>query len=247
MKLAGKRIVVTRAAHQAEELAQPLRESGATVILLPMIEIVPPLDSTPLREAAAQYGHYDWIIFTSANAVSAFAGELPFPRGEITSRIAAIGSATRDAAERNGFTVSLVPRKYVAEALSDAFAQEDLNGKRVLIPSAAVTRDLVPNALRKLGALVEVVEAYRNVLPVDSATRAAAAFREPLPGWVTFASSSAVNNLLELIGNDPLNRVKIATIGPVTSDAVRKHGLDIAAEARVQTAEGLVQAIIEAE
>jgi uroporphyrinogen-III synthase len=241
------RIVVTRAARQAEELARLLRERGAIVILVPVIEIVPPLDDAPLREAAAQCDSYDWILFTSANAVSAFAAELPAPRGETKARIAVIGSATREAAERNGFRVSLVPRKYVAEALCDAFAQEYLNGKRVLIPSAAVTRDIVPTALRNLGAQVDVVEAYRNVVPADAELRASEIFREPFPGWVTFASSSAVNNLVALVGTGALSRVKIAAIGPVTSETVRKHGLGIAAEARVQTADGLVQAMLEAE
>ncbi len=179
--------------------------------------------------------------------MSAFAAELPAVRGETKARIAVIGSATREAAERNGFRVSLVPGKYVAEALCDAFEQEDLKGKRILIPRAAVARDLVPDVLRKLGAHVDVVEAYRNVVPADSERTAAAVFREPLPDWVTFASSSAVNNLIALVEARTLSKVKVAAIGPITAETVRKHGLEVAAEARVQTAEGLVQAILKAE
>ncbi len=244
--LDGLRIVITRAARQAEELARPLREHGATVLLLPMIEIVPPADEAPLREAAAQCGTYDWIVFTSANAVRAFAAELPAEQFETKARIAAIGTATSDAAERVGFRVNLVPEKFVGEALRDAFANEELNGKRVLIPGAAVSRDLVPDALRKLGAQVEVVEAYRNAMPEDAERSVHAVFREPFPDWVTFASPSAVNNLQRLVGTAALSRVKIAVIGPVTADAVRRYGLNATTEARVQTGEGLVRAILEA-
>jgi len=243
--LDGLRIVVTRAAHQAEELARHLREHGATVVLLPMIEIVPPEDEGPLREAAAQCDAYDWIVFTSANAVRAFAAELP-PEGlETKARIAVIGTATREAAEGVGLRVTLMPEKFVGEALRDAFANEDLNDKRVLIPSAAVARDLLPDALRELGARVEVVGAYRSAVPKNAEQRARGVFQEPFPDWVTFASPSAVNYLQPLVGTAALSRVKIAVIGPVTAEAVRRYGLAPTAEAALQTGEGLVRAILE--
>lgn len=242
-RLDGLRIVVTRAAHQAEELAAPLRDIGADVILLPVIAIAPPIDSEPLRRAAQHCDDYDWIIFTSANAISAFAGELPFGAGESKARIATVGAATRDAAEAQGFYVSITPEKYVSESLVEAFAEEDLQGGRILIPSAAVTRDVVPAELRKRGAQVDVVEAYRNVIPGEAAERARAVFREPYPDWVTFASSSAVENLIKLAGAAPLSRVKIASIGPVTSRSVRLYGLNVAAEAAASTIAGLVNAV----
>jgi uroporphyrinogen III methyltransferase/synthase len=182
---------------------------------------------------------YDWIIFTSANAVSAFGA-----RPDLKARIATIGAATREAAEERGFTVALTPDKYVAESLIESFGPEELSGCRILIPSAAVTRDVIPQALRKGGAEVDIVEAYRNVLPSGAAVEAAAIFCEPYPDWVTFASSSAVHNLVHLIGTEPLQRVKIATIGPVTSDTVRQHGITVTAEAEVHTAEGLIDALV---
>ena len=234
---------MTRAAHQAEELAKPLRELGAEVILLPVIGIVAPSDPAPLREAAAQCDDYDWIIFTSANAVSSFAGELPVPRGAFTARVATVGAATREAAEQDGFSVSITPGKYVAESLVEALGSGSLDGKRILIPSAAVTRDVVPESLRKLGARVDVVEAYRNEMPGGAKERVAEVLREPYPDWVTFASSSAVDNLVKLGGRDALLRVSIATIGPVTSETVRKHSLHVAAEAKTHTVAGLVDAI----
>lgn len=243
MRLEGVRIVVTRAAHQAEELAKPLRELGAEVILVPVIGIAPPGDPEPLRDAAMRPDEYDWIIFTSANAVHSFAAELPGSPADYKVSVAAVGSATREAAERHGFNVRLIPQRYVAESLVDAFNAQELQGRRILIPSAAVTRDVIPAELRKRGAHVDVVEAYRNMAPPEAAERAANVFREPYPDWVTFASSSAVDNLVRLIGAAPLRSVRIATIGPVTSATVRKHGLAIKAEADPHTIAGLVKAI----
>ncbi len=238
--------MVTRAAHQAEELATPLRALGAEVILLPVIGIAPPLNIEPLRRAAAHCNEYDWIIFTSANGLAAFVAELPRSPKACKARIATIGAATREAAEERGFQVSLTPEKYVAESLIEAFSGEDLKNRRILIPSAAVTRDVVPRELRKRGADVDVVEAYRNVIPPETAAKAAAIFREPYPDWVLFASSSAVDNLVNLIGVDRLRHTRIATIGPITSETVRKHGLSLATEAEAHTIESLVEALCQA-
>lgn len=244
--LTGLRIVVTRAAHQAEELAGPLRDLGVEVILLPVIAIAPPGDREPLRRAAAQSNDYDWIIFTSMNAVRAFTAELAHSPEMCKARVAAIGAATRKAAEEQGFRVSITPEKYVAESLLKAFYGEPLKGSHILIPSAAVARDVVAQGLSSCGARVDVVEAYRNVLPAETASRAASVFQKPYPDWVTFASSSAVDNLVHLIGPDSLLHVRIASIGPITSDTVRKYGLEVAAEATVHSAEGLIAALLHA-
>lgn len=237
------RIVVTRAAHQAKELAAPFRDLGAEVILVPVIGIAPPADWGPLRQAAANCNQYHSIIFTSANAITAFAAELPFPARECKARVATVGAASREAAEQRGFQVTITPDKYVAESLVEAFAGEDLHGRRILIPSAAVTRDVVATELRKRGAQVNVVEAYRNVIPAEAADQARTVLREPFPDWVTFASSSAAENLVKLAGCNALSRVKIATIGPITSGTVRAHGLTVAAEASPHTVTGLIEAV----
>jgi len=241
--LAGKRVVVTRAMDQAEELAAPLRALGAEAILLPMIAIVAAADPAPLREAAAQCDSYDWIIFSSANAVLFFAAELPVPRGSCRSRIACIGAATSEIAEKEGFTVSLVPERFVSESLLDSLGTEEIKGRRILIPSAAVTREVLPKELRRRGAVVDVVEAYRNILPADAGERAAAVFRDPYPDWATFTSASAFENLLSVMDREKLKRVRIGTIGPVTSDAVRKHGFAVGAEATPHSVAGLVHAL----
>ena len=239
--LAGLRIVVTRAIHQAEELSGPLRERGAEVILLPVIAIAPPEDEQPLRRAAAHANDYDWIIFTSTNAISAFVGKLPFAAGECQARIATIGSATRRAAEKAGFRVNLTPESYVSESLAEAFGNE--RKSRILIPSAAVTRDVLARELRERGASVDVVEAYRNVLPEAAREGAADVFCEPYPEWVTFASPSAVVSLVTLIGIETLGHIKIASIGPITSKTIEQHGLSVAVEAAEHTAAGLVRAL----
>jgi uroporphyrinogen III methyltransferase / synthase len=242
-RLDGVRIVVTRAAQQAEELAAPLRELGAEVILLPVIGIAPPADPEALRRAAQSANDYDWVIFTSANAISAFAAELPFAPSESKARVATVGAATREAAEQLGFRVSITPEKYVAESLVEAFASEQLPGRRILIPCAAVTRDVVPSELRKRGAEVDSVVAYRNVIPESAAERAREVFAAPGPDWVIFASSSAVDNLVKFVGAGALSSVKIASIGPITSQTARALGLTVAAEARIQSIEGLVEAV----
>ena len=240
-KLDGLRVVVTRAAHQAEELAAPLRALGAEVVLLPVIDIAPPLDSMPLKEAAARIDEYDWLVFTSANAVQAFASQAPVLS---KPRIAAVGSATRIAAEQAGFAVDVVPEKYVAESLAEALRSENLSQSRILIPSAAITRDVVPTALRRLGAKVDVVEAYRNVIPPEAIAFASEVFLPPYPDWVTFASSSAVVHLVQLIGLDRLRHSKILTIGPITSNTVRKYGASVTTEAIESNARGMIDALL---
>lgn len=244
--LTGLRIVITRAAHQAEDLARPLREHGAEPVLLPLIAIGPPRDGAPLEEAAAHANDYDWIIFSSANAISAFTHQLRHPAGTLKARIATVGSATRHAAEEHGFTVTATPEEFVAESLLQALTAESLKNCRILIPTAAVTRDVIAPELRRRGARVDVIEAYRNLLPPEAAQQASQIFRHPYPDWVTLASSSAAHNLVHLIKAEPLRHVRIASIGPLTSETVRKHGLEVTAEAAMHNVEGLVEAIIRA-
>jgi uroporphyrinogen-III synthase len=235
--LNGLRIVVTRSAQQAEELARPLRERGATPILLPVIGIVPPEDPTALAQAISRIDSYDWIVFSSVNSVKALGKQ------DCRARIATVGAATRDFAKQQGFMVSVTPESYVAEALVEALGAEDLRGQRILIPSAAVTRDVVRQELVRRGARVDVVEAYCNVMPDEAPRMANEVFREPFPDWITFASSSAVDNLASLVSREVLRRSKIASIGPVTSKTIRGRALAVDAEAVVHTITGLVAAI----
>ena len=238
--LAGLRIVVTRAAHQADELAEPLAAFGAEVILAPMIGIAPPADPAPLATALFEIDQYDWIVFTSTNAVRALGPQ------KCRARIATVGRATREFAERNGWTVDITPESYVAEALVEALGTESVRGKHVLIPAAAITRDVVREELTRRGAIVDLVEAYRNVMPSEAAELAKRVFRLPFPDWITFASSSAVENLASVIETDILRQSKIVSIGPVTSKTLRERGLPVTAEAEPHTVMGLVNAIVQA-
>jgi uroporphyrinogen III methyltransferase/synthase len=164
----------------------------------------------------------------------------------LKARICAIGPATRRAIESLHLKVDRMPAEYVAESLVAAFASEPLQGKRILLPRAAVARDLIPVELAKLGAQVDVVEAYRNAIPEDAPARAREIFSKK-PDWITFTSSSTVKNLVAIAGSEALAGVRIASIGPVTSETVRRHGLKVDAEAKQYTIEDLVAAILDAE
>jgi uroporphyrinogen III methyltransferase/synthase len=243
--LAGQRVVVTRPLRQAEELAAPLRALGAEVIVLPVIAISPPADIRPLRTAVERLNDYDWIVFSSANAVSAFERELGSNVQQPRARIAVIGKATCHAVEKLGWKVDMVPGRFFAEALADQFSEESLRGQRVLLPAAAVTRDILPRALMDKGAIVDVVEAYRNVMPDDIAMRAERLFSmAPRPDWVTFTSSSAVDNLVTLVGVNGLRGVKIACIGPVTAASVETYNLRVDAQPHEHSVTALVQAMV---
>jgi len=164
LPLAGRRIAITRAREQADSLAARLSALGAAVIELPTIEIRPPADPAPLDRAIADLPSYDWLIFTSANGVRAFIDRLPDLRA-LRGKICAIGPATRAAIEALHLKIDLMGEQYVDESLVEAFAPHPLEGKRILLPRAAVARDIIPVELRKRGAHVDVVEAYRTVAP----------------------------------------------------------------------------------
>ena len=247
MQLQGVRIVVTRAAHQAEELGAALRHFGAEVICLPLIAILPPRDPEALARAAAEVDGYDTVVFTSANAVNRFMAARPANAPLPRASIAAVGAATRRAAEDFGLRVTLTPSEYVAESLVEALGEGGWQGRQVLIPRAAAARDLVPDELRRRGAEVTVVEAYRNDLPPEAVAQASEIFRAPLPHWVLLASPSAVENLIRLISVFTLRQMRLGSIGPVTSAAIRAAGLPVAAEATPHTAAGLVAAVLSAD
>ena len=209
---------------------------GAEVIECPVIEI------RPLEFSTAGIDQYDWIIFTSVNGVRHFLNRLTDLR-QVKGRIAAVGASTQAAIESYRLRVDRVPHEYVAEGLVEAFAGDDLAGKRILIPRAAVARDLAPLALRTQGATVDILDVYETVLPEGAAARAAEAFRVK-PDWVTFTSSSTVSNLLSVLDAAQLEGVLVASIGPVTSEALFKQGLTVSCEANPHTMEGLVEAIL---
>ncbi len=248
LPLFGRRIVNTRPKGQAEALTSRLKALGADVIEMPTIEIQPAADYAPLDRALSELASYDWLIFTSANGVRRFIERLDASATDLRAlraRICAIGPATRAAIEALHLKVDLMGREYVAEGLIEAFSAYELAGKRVLLPRAAVARDLVPAELSKRGAQVDVVEAYRTVPPEGAAVQAASVFSgSAKPDCVTFTSSSTVQNFVSFAGAEALEGVKVASIGPVTTATARRLGIAVDVEARTFTVDGLVDAVL---
>ncbi len=245
LPLFGQRIVVTRDRRQSADLADPLESLGAEAILLPVIEIRAPADPKPLDDAIARLDSYDWIIFTSVNGVHYFIDALdksPRDLRSLKSRICAIGPATKAAIEALHLKVDLMPQEYVAESLVAAFARENLEFRRILLPRAAVARDLVPRELSRRGAHVDVVEAYQTLVPAGLADRARAIL-DRKPHWITFTSSSTVTNFIAAAGREALEGIKIASIGPITSATLREHEVEPTVEANPHTISALIDAI----
>jgi uroporphyrinogen-III synthase len=168
MPLTKKRILITRTRHQASELAAQLEALGATTILIPTIEIAPPASFAALDAALTCLGTYDWLVFTSPNAVEAFHRRAQFLHlTQLAKKIAVIGPATLRAANDVGLPVDLVPQQYIAESLADALIP-GAPGKSFVLVRAAEARDTLPEALTAAGAAVTIAEAYRNQLPPNS-------------------------------------------------------------------------------
>jgi uroporphyrinogen-III synthase len=249
--LAGKRVLVGRARHQASALSDALRLLGAEVIEIPFIEIKEPKSWRPLDEAILRLLDYDWLILTSANGVQAlFARLAKLGKTEadlLHLNIAAIGPATRKLIEKHGLPVDVMPEEYVAEAVV-AELKPVIKGKKVLLVRAKIARDVIPNDLIKAGAKVDVIEAYETILPETSRTELMIVLRDPRrkPDVITFTSSSSVRNFLDLLGESNralLTGTKLASIGPVTSATLRELDLPVDIEAREYTIPGLVATI----
>jgi uroporphyrinogen III methyltransferase/synthase len=238
-QLQGMRIIVTRSRKQAGCLIRALEKQRAEVLAIPVIEIQDPADPAPLERAAAHAGDYDLVIFTSANGVSHFVKRHP---AKIRGAICAIGPGTASALRRNGMRPQFIPKRYIAEGVLEALAEFPLKGARVLIPRAAVARDVIPVELTRLGARVDVVEAYRTVLPAGSMEKSRTLTSQSAD-LVTFTSSSTVENFGKLFSGKPL-RIPAACIGPITSATARKNGWRVVVEAEEYTIRGLVKAIV---
>jgi uroporphyrinogen III methyltransferase / synthase len=246
--LAGTRVLVTRAREQAGEMATQLGALGATVIEAPAIRFVDPPDWMALDRALDRLNSYDWIVFTSQNAVPRFLARLRQravnESGLAASRHAAIGEATAEAMRAYGLRVDVVADEYRAESVAEALAREPLHGKRVLIPRAWVAREVLPERLRAAGADVDVAPVYKTVPDDEGGAIARAALAQGVD-VVTFTSASTVHGFFTAIGDarEKLRDVQIASIGPITSEALRKEGFAPAIEASPYTVPALVEAL----
>jgi uroporphyrinogen-III synthase len=247
--LAGRRIVVTRQPGQASTLVRLLEERGARVLEVPAIQIVPPADPGPLDAALASLERYDWLVFTSANAVRAVISRimvlgLPPQIGFRGPRIASVGSST-SVAIRSAFPADAValepPADHRAAGLVQAFAGRGCRGARVLVPASSRAREELAAGLRELGAQVDAVSAYATVEPEDLRERVAGCLAEGFDA-VAFASPSAVEGFTAASG-EASRGLPAVVIGPTTAAAARAAGLDVRATASPSTAEGLVEAL----
>lgn len=243
--LQDKRILITRTRRQASDLAVQLEALGAIPILIPTIEIVPPETYAALDTALAQLETFDWLVFTSANAVEVFhqrRDRLLTPR-----RIAVIGPATAKAVQGIGLPVDLIPPQYIAESFAEALTPE-APGKRILLIRAAEARDILPEALAAAGAIVTIADGYRNQIPADSIAALRRLFDSPAsyPDAITFTSASTARNLMALLdaaGVDLPASIPLVSIGPITSRALRDLALEPGIEAAESTLPALVKAV----
>jgi uroporphyrinogen III methyltransferase/synthase len=248
--LFGRRIVVTRSTHQAPALTDKLRELGAEVIEMPATQIAR-MDLAPLRAELARISDYDWLIFTSQNAISIFweqlLGQGKDARALAGLKIAAVGPATAGALLERGIAVDVIPARFVAEGLLDVLrTRDDVAGTKVLYVTAEGAREALPDGLREMGADVKMIEAYRSIIDGEGAEKLARAIEGGRVDLVTFTSASAVKGYVDAVGLDLALRVPAASIGPQTSEALRETGIEIKAEAEESTLDGLAAAVVSA-
>ncbi|MCL2340268.1 MAG: uroporphyrinogen-III C-methyltransferase [Proteobacteria bacterium] len=253
--LFGRRIVVTRTREQASDLVARLEEQGAEVLEYATIHIEPMDDYRICDAAIAELGSYQWLLFTSINAVSHFFRRL-FALGHDSRllaglRIAAVGRATADELGRYGLKADLMPDTFTGQGLAEALLQTGMRGSRVLLPRALRASDTLPEMLADAGAQVTIAPVYRNVPPAGPREELRDQLLTGSIDAVTFTSSSTVTNFLSLI--DPadadelhrlLDRTTIAAIGPITAGAIREHGLPVDIQPERYTIDDLVRAIV---
>ena len=250
--LAGRGILITRARHQAQSLATALEEQGAAVLAIPAIEIVPPDSYDALDSALWNAGNYQWLVVTSVNGAEVLGQRFHALRTGSDAlaplKIAAIGPATARGLGEIGLHVDEIPKQSIAESLVESL-RDKVAGQKILLVRAKVARDVLPDQLRKAGATVDVVDAYQTVVPAASveALRLAFAASSRLPDAVTFTSSSTVTNFFQLLHEADIGAWPVAmaaaSIGPITSQTLRYHGIEPAVEAAEFTIPGLVAAL----
>jgi len=242
--LFGRTVVVTRAREQVSGLRLRLEELGAEVLELPAIEIV------PIEVTVPDLGEYEWLVFTSPNGVRAFFDDGLAPSGLDARalagvRLATIGPGTAGALHAWGLQTDLVPERFVAESLLDAFPPPSAPGARVLLARAEVARDVLPDGLAERGYAVDVLPVYRTRSATPDPTLVARV-REGRFDAVTFTSSSTVENFCAQLETRPDPFPMVVSIGPVTSATARERGLQVDAEADPHTIDGLVTTLLQA-
>src|SRR6266545_4808052 len=250
--LVGKCIVVTRARAQARSLVQQIEDLGGEVIEFPTIEIQPPENFAAFDAAVGKIESYDWLMFTSVNAVGPFLSRLQHVGKTVDTLehldVGAIGPETAKELAAAGITCCLVPERFQAEGILDKVTPETMRGKQVLIPRAAAAREVLPDTLRQWGASVDVVVAYRAVIPATDIEPLVERLRQREVDVISFTSSSTVKNFVRIFDGRNLTEIAngstIACIGPITAETVEQLGGHTAIVAEEFTIDGLVRAIV---
>lgn len=250
--LFGRGVLVTRSGDQAGEFGDMLSALGARVYECPTIQLVSPPESSELDTALDNLAACDWLVLSSVNAVHFFFARLAASgrdaRALGSCRVCAVGPKTAAAIRAHGIVPDLVPADYKAEGVVAAFAGLAMPPRRVLFPRADKAREVIPQGLSALGAVVDAPVAYCNVLPPDVPAEALAALEAGKVACVTFTASSTVENLAALLGPERFLRllqgVVVASIGPITSATCRKLGLEVAVEPEEYTLTALTAAIV---
>ena len=251
--LFGKRVIVTRSRDQASVFAEMLIDRGATTIEFPTIDVVPPASWDELDGAIKAIETYNWIIFTSANAVKFFMERLRGLGKDLRMlkgvNICTVGPKTAEALETFGLRADLIPAEFKAEGVLAALGGVTVKGLKFLIPRARVAREVIPDRLRELGADVTVATAYENVKPVADMDRVKKLLEEKKISVVTFTSSSTVHNFVEILGQKEykalINGVTVACIGPVTARTAEEYGMKINIMPKEYTIPAFVDAMVE--
>jgi uroporphyrinogen III methyltransferase/synthase len=249
----GKKILITRARSQSSEFAARLQKLGAEVIEFPTIEILPPSNWEGLDRVIHQLELYDWIIFTSANGVHFFWQRLKDKKKNLslppTIKVAAIGPVTAKTLKEKGIRVDYMPKEFVAEGILKGFKKRQIKGKRILLARAKRARDILPKGLRRMGAQVDVIEAYRTLKPKGGVRRLKEFLTKKKIDAITFTSSSTVEHFVELLKKEDFKKLlkdmAIACIGPVTAKTAKGWGMKVHIQPKQYTISDLTQAIVD--
>jgi len=250
-ELQGKRVLITRDISQAEGLREKLALLSAEVLCVATIAISGPPDWKPFDHAAETVSDFDWVVFSSTNAVrrtSMRLSQLTVDHDRFkTLKKAAIGDQTAEAANVEGWRIDLVPDQFQAEGLLDALLKFDIKGKKIWVPRALQARSFLLDELEKAGAEVTATPVYQNTIPYENRDRLRHVLLNKKIDWITFTSSSTVTNFFKILGNFKLKNPlpKLASIGNITTETIREHGYLPRFTAKPQNLEGLCQGIVE--
>lgn len=250
--LKGMRVLVTRAAHQADETAAKLRELGADVTALPLIEIGPPDSWEPFDKAVHALANYDWVIFASVNAVESFFKRMLHLHIAVPPalKFATIGPKTSEALEKHGHQSTYQAPTFIAESLVESFPAESAH--RVLWPKTNIGRTLIADELSGRGIAVDIVYCYKTGLPADAAA-VASELKELLVNAkidvITLASSQTAKNMRVLLDMVSLNQsslatVKILAIGPETARTAQQQLGKCDLQAQEYTLDGMIGSLL---